>query len=81
MKEIKVIKAWCDSQIEYYQQWESEKEYNDATNELRLLHTLSKMLDSAIEENQKPANSIVFRGSNIKWGNAESEDGRTRIED
>lgn len=67
MKEIKVIKAWCNSQIEYYQQWESEKEYNNATNELRLLHTLSKMLDSAIEENQKPANSIVFRGSDIKY--------------
>lgn len=74
MKEIKVIKAWCNSQIEYYQQWESEKEYNNATNELRLLHTLSKMLDSAIEENQKPVNSIVFRGSNIKYGNADSED-------
>ena len=74
MKEIKVIKAWCDSQIEYYQQWESEKEYNDATNELRLLHALSKMLDSAIEENQKPANSIVFRGSNIKWETPNKED-------
>lgn len=74
MKEIKVIKAWCDSQIEYYEQWESEKEYNDATNELRLLHTLSKMLDSAIEENQKPSNSIVFRGSNIKWEAPNSED-------
>ena len=74
MKEIKVIKAWCNSQIEYYQQWESEKEYNDATNELRLLHTLSKMLDSAIEENQKPVNSIVLRDRNIKYGNANSED-------
>lgn len=74
MKEIKVIKAWCNSQIEYYQQWESEKEYNNATNELRLLHTLSKMLDSAIEENQKPANLIVSRGSDIKYGNANSED-------
>ena len=74
MKEIKVIKAWCDSQIEYYEQWESEKEYNDATTELRLLHTLSKMLDSAIEENQKPSNSIVFRGSNIKWETPNSED-------
>lgn len=74
MKEIKVIKTWCDSQIEYYEQWESEKEYNDATNELRLLHTLSKMLDSAIEENQKPSNSIVFRGSNIKWKTPNSED-------
>lgn len=74
MKELKVIKAWCNSQIEYYQQWESEKEYNNATNELRLLHTLSKMLDSAIEENQKPTNSIVFRGSDIKYGNANSED-------
>lgn len=74
MKEIKVIKAWCDSQIEYYQQWESEKEYNDATNELRLLHALSKMLDSAIEENQKPANSIVFRGSNIEWETPNKEE-------
>nr|DAU85361.1 MAG TPA: hypothetical protein [Caudoviricetes sp.] len=74
MKELKVIKAWCDSQIEYYKQWESEKEYNDATNELRLLHTLSKMLDSAIEENQTPAGSLVFRGSNIKWETPDSED-------
>lgn len=74
MKELKVIKAWCDSQIEYYQQWENEKEYNDAKNELRLLHALSKMLDSAIEENQKPANSIVFRGSNIKRETPDSED-------
>lgn len=74
MKEIKVIKAWCNSQIEYYQQWEKEKEYNDATNELRLLHTLSKMLDSAIEENQKPSNSFVFRGSNIKRETPNSED-------
>lgn len=55
MKEFKVIKAWCDSQIEYYKDWENEKEYNDAKNELQLLHTLSKMLDSAIEENQIPA--------------------------
>ena len=74
MKEIKVIKAWCNSQIEYYQQWENEKEYNDATNELRLLHTLSKMLDSAIEENKKPSNSFVFRGSNIKRETPNSED-------
>lgn len=74
MKEIKVIKAWCDSQIEYYKQWENEKEYNDATNELRLLHTLSKMLDSAIEENQKPSNSFVLRGSNIKRETPNKED-------
>ena len=74
MKELKVIKAWCDSQIEYYKDWENEKEYNDAKNELRLLHTMSKMLDSAIEENQKPAGSIVFRGSNIKCGTPDNED-------
>lgn len=74
MKEIKIIKAWCDSQIEYYKQWESEKEYNDATNELRLLHTLSKMLDSAIEENKIPANSMLFRGSNIKCGTPDNKD-------
>lgn len=73
MKEIKVIRAWCDSQIEYYKQWESEKEYNDATNELRLLHTLSKMLDSAIKENQTPAGSLLFRGSNIKRETPDSE--------
>lgn len=74
MKEIKVIKAWCNSQIEYYQQWENEKEYNDATNELRLLHTLSRMLDSTIEENKIPAGSILFRGSNIKRETPNSED-------
>lgn len=74
MKELKVIKAWCDSQIKYYQQWESEKEYNDAANELRLLDTLSNMLDSAIDESQRPAGSIVFSGSNIKWGTTDSED-------
>ena len=74
MNEIKVIKAWCDSQIEYYEQWQNEKEYNDAKNELRLLHTLSKMLDSVIEENQKPAGSIVFHGSNIKWRTTDDED-------
>lgn len=74
MNEIKVIKAWCDSQIEYYQQWESEKEYNNAENELRLLHTLSKMLDSAIEENQTPTGSIVFHGRNIKWGTTDNEE-------
>lgn len=74
MKELKIIRAWCDSQIEYYQQWENEKEYNDATNELKLLNTLLKMLNSAIEENNTPANSIVFRGSNIKWGTPDSEE-------
>ena len=74
MKELKVIKAWCDSQIEYYKKWENEKEYNDAKNELQLLHTLSKMLDSAIEENQTPAGSLVSRGSNIKWETPDSED-------
>lgn len=74
MKELKVIKAWCDSQIEYYKKWENEKEYNDATNELRLLHTLSKMLDSAIEQNQTPAGLILFRGSNIKGKTPDSED-------
>ena len=74
MKELKVIKAWCDSQIEYYKDWENEKEYNDAKNELQLLYTLSKMLDSAIEENQTPTGSLVFRGSNIKWETPNSED-------
>lgn len=74
MNELKVIKAWCDSQIKHYQQWESEKEYNDAANELRLLDTLSNMLDSAIEENQTPAGSIVFHGRNIKWKDADSEE-------
>lgn len=74
MKELKVIKAWCDSQIEYYKKWENEKEYNDAKNELQLLHTLSKMLDSTIEENKIPAGSILFRGSNIKQGTPDSED-------
>lgn len=74
MKELKIIRAWCDSQIEYYQQWENEKEYNDATNELKLLNTLLKMLNSAIEENDKPTGSIVFRGSNIKWGTLDSEE-------
>ena len=74
MKEIKVIKAWCDSQIEYYEDWENEKEYNDAKNELQLLYTLSKMLDSAIKENQTPAGSFVFRGRNIKFGTPASED-------
>ena len=74
MKEIKVIKAWCDSQIEYYKEWESEKEYHNAKNELRLLHVLSKMLDSAIEETQTPANPIVFLGSNIKRETPDSED-------
>ena len=74
MNELKVIKAWCDSQIKHYQQWESEKEYNDATNELRMLDTLSNMLDSAIEESQRPAGSIVFRGSNIKWKDVDSEE-------
>lgn len=74
MNELKIIKAWCDSQIEYYKDWEAEKEYNDAESELRLLFTLSKMLDSAIEEKQTPAGSIVFRGSNIKWKDADSEE-------
>lgn len=74
MKELKIIRAWCDSQINYYQQWENEKEYNDASNELRLLDTLLNMLDSAIKENDKPANSIVFRGSNIKFGTPNSEE-------
>lgn len=74
MKELKVIKAWCDSQIEYYKDWENEKEYNDAKNELQLLHTLSKMLDSAIKENQTPANSIVFRDSNIKMATPGNEE-------
>lgn len=74
MKELKIIRAWCNSQIEYYQQWENEKEYNDATNELKLLNTLLKMLNSAIEENDTPAGSIVFRGSNIKWKDADSEE-------
>lgn len=74
MKELKVIKAWCDSQIEYYKKWENEKEYNDAKNELQLLHTLSKMLDSTIEENKIPTGSILFRGSNIKRGTPDSED-------
>lgn len=74
MNELKIIKAWCDSQIEYYKGWEAEKEYNKAENELRMLYTLSKMLDSAIEEKQTPAGSIVFRGSNIKWKDADSEE-------
>ena len=74
MKELKIIKAWCDSQIEYYKDWEAEKEYNNAENELRMLYTLSKMLNSAIEENNTPAGSIVFRGNNIKWKDADSEE-------
>lgn len=74
MKEIKIIKAWCDSQIKHYQQWESEKEYNDASNELRMLSTLSDMLNSAIEEDERPAGSIVFKGRNIKWDAPYSED-------
>lgn len=74
MKELKIIRAWCDSQIEYYQQWENEKEYNDATSELKLLNTLLKMLNSVIEENDKPAGSIVFRCSNTKWGTPDSEE-------
>lgn len=74
MKELKIIRAWCDSQIEYYQQWENEKEYNDATNELKLLNTLLKMLNSAIEENDKPVGFVVFRGSNIKFGTPNSEE-------
>lgn len=74
MNELKIIKAWCDSQIDYYKCWEAEKEYNDAKNELRLLFTLSKMLDSAIEEKQTPAGSIVFRGSNIQWKDVKDEE-------
>lgn len=74
MNELKVIKAWCDSQIKHYQQWESEKEYNDATNELRMLDALSNMLDRAIEERQRPAISIVFRVSNIKWKDAKDDE-------
>lgn len=74
MNELKIIKAWCDSQIEYYKDWEAEKEYNNAENELRMLYTLSKMLNSAIEENNKPAGSIVFSGNNIKWKDADSEE-------
>lgn len=73
MNELKIIKAWCDSQIAYYKCWEAEKEYNNAESELRLLFTLSKMLESAIEEKATPAGSIVFRGSNIKWKDAEDE--------
>lgn len=73
MNELKIIKAWCDSQIKHYQQWENEKEYNDATNELRMLDTLSNMLDSAINESQRPAGSIVFRGSGIKWEDEKGE--------
>lgn len=73
MKELKIIKAWCDSQIEYYKDWEAENEYNNAENELRMLYTLSKMLNSAIEENNTPAGSIVFHDNNIKWKYADSE--------
>lgn len=54
MNEFKIIKAWCDSQIAYYKCWEAEKEYNNAESELRLLFTLSKMLESVIEEKQTP---------------------------
>lgn len=72
MNEIKVIKAWCDSQIEYYQQWESEKEYNNATNELRLLHTMKAMLNSLIEE--KPVGVINFRGAKLDFKTLKDED-------
>lgn len=74
MKELKIIKAWCDSQIKHYQQWENEKEYNDATNELKMLDTLSNMLDSAIKEDEIPAGKIVFKGSGIKWDAPYSEE-------
>lgn len=72
MKEIKVIKAWCDSQIEYYQQWENEKEYNDATNELRLLHTMKAMLNSVIEE--KPVRVINFHDAKLDFKTLKDED-------
>ena len=52
----------------------TKKEYNDATSELKLLNTLLKMLNSAIEENDKPVGSVVFRGSNIKCGTPDSEE-------
>lgn len=54
MKEIRIIKAWCESEIERYEKWQSERDYHDATNELQLLNTLNRMLDSVIGDTEIP---------------------------
>lgn len=54
MKEIRIIKAWCESEIERYEKWQNERDYHDATNELQLLNTLNRMIDSVIEEPEIP---------------------------
>lgn len=54
MKEIRIIKAWCESEIERYEKWQNERDYHDATNELQLLNTLNRMLDSIIGESEIP---------------------------
>lgn len=54
MKEIRIIKAWCESEIDRYEKWQNERDYHDATNELQLLNTLNRMLDSVIGDTEIP---------------------------